>query len=75
MSNINFYFDGSSFGHLDGINAVIRSGNQNFYISDAHVRFERSTEVRAKETQTVEEVTICILCNLPLHIKLIILSC
>lgn len=45
----------SSFGHLDGINATIRAGgSQSFQMSDAHIRFERETEVRAKSSAEVE---------------------
>ncbi len=47
----------SCFGHLDGINSVVRVGNQQFPINDTHIRFERVTEVKAKTTENVEEVS------------------
>lgn len=45
-----------SFGHLDGVNATVRSGNQAFNLPDAHIRFERATELRAKSGENIEEV-------------------
>lgn len=46
----------SSFGHLDGLNATIRTGNQSFMLSDAHIRFERNTEMKPKSGELVEKV-------------------
>lgn len=52
-----YYFLGTSaFGHLDGIHATIRSSTQMVAVSDAHIRFERSTEAKAKSPLVVEEV-------------------
>lgn len=48
----------SCFGHLDGIGANIRAGNQTFPLSDAHIRFERATEVRPKTSENIEEVCV-----------------
>jgi hypothetical protein len=46
----------SSFGHLDGLNSSVRTGNQTFTVSDAHIRFERNTEAKAKNSELVEKV-------------------
>lgn len=46
----------SAFGQLDGINSSIRSGSQQLPLADAHIRFERVTEVRTKSSGCVEEV-------------------
>ncbi len=46
----------SCFGHLDGLNSTIRIGNQGISVSDAHIRFERVTEVRPKTAENVDEV-------------------
>jgi len=46
-----------AFGHLDNVNTVIRSpGNPNITLSDAHVRFERFSEAKAKNSQMIEEL-------------------
>jgi len=45
----------SSFGHLDGVNTDVRSGNQTISISNAHIRFERYSELAAKSAGTLEE--------------------
>ena len=45
----------SSFGHLDGVNTDVRSGNQTIIISNAHIRFERYSELVAKSAGTLEE--------------------
>jgi hypothetical protein len=54
---IKFYYF-SSFGHLDGINTTIRAGNQNYPFADAHIRFEKSTDMRAKASNSLEEVKL-----------------
>eukprot|EP01038_Epipyxis_sp_PR26KG_P005036 gene5036-7027_t len=46
----------SAFGHLDGINAIVRSGAQNYSLPDTHVRFERVTEMRARTGDVIEEM-------------------
>eukprot|EP01035_Chromulina_nebulosa_P018359 gene18359-24055_t len=46
-----------AFGHLDSLNTSIRiSSGQSISISDARIRFERSTEARLKPSNVVEEV-------------------
>lgn len=45
-----------AFGKLDGANATIRSTNSQVEISDAHIRFERVTEVRTKNAGGIEEL-------------------
>jgi hypothetical protein len=47
---------GSAFGHVD-VSASIRLGSQHIPIHDAHIRFERSTESKAKDAATVERVS------------------
>ena len=44
-----------AFSHLD-LNSSVRSGNQVIHITDAHIRFERGTELIQKTPGTVEEV-------------------
>jgi hypothetical protein len=44
----------SAFGHLDGISATVRGSSSNFHLTDAHIRFERETEVRAKTSTDIE---------------------
>lgn len=44
----------SAFGHLDGISATVRGSSANFHMTDAHIRFERETEVRAKTPGEVD---------------------
>lgn len=56
VSNIFLFVQYSSFGHLDGLNATIRTGNQSFMLSDAHIRFERNTEMKPKSGELVEKV-------------------
>mmetsp|Transcript_61952 Transcript_61952/g.108957 ORF Transcript_61952/g.108957 Transcript_61952/m.108957 type:complete len:1520 (-) Transcript_61952:123-4682(-) len=46
----------SSFGHLDGLNSTVRTGNQTFTMNDAHIRFERSTEVKVKSSEQIEKL-------------------
>jgi hypothetical protein len=46
----------SAFGKLDNVNATIKSTNSQIEISDAHIRFERVTEVRSKSAGSVEEL-------------------
>ena len=46
----------SAFGKLDSANATIRSSNSQVEINDAHIRFERVTEVRSKSAGGVEEL-------------------
>lgn len=46
----------SAFGHLDDLNAYIRYGNQMYPVADAHIRFERSTEVKARSVAVVDQV-------------------
>lgn len=47
------------FGHLDGVNASIKTpGSQTFNLTDAHIRFERSTEAKPKSSQTIDEVRV-----------------
>lgn len=46
----------SAFGHLDGVNTTIRSSHNPVHVSDAHIRFERITEVKAKTSYTIEEL-------------------
>ena len=46
----------SAFGKLDAANATIRSSNTQVEINDAHVRFERVTEVRTKNAGGIEEL-------------------
>ena len=53
-----FFYLNSSFGHLDGINTTVRAGNQNFYLPDAHIRFERNTEIKTKSADLVEKVRL-----------------
>ena len=45
----------SAFGHLDSINASIKAGQQIVTISDAHIRFERVTELKAKSSNSIED--------------------
>ncbi len=62
VNNIsNFH---SCFGHLDGIGANIRAGTQSFPLPDAHIRFERATEVRPKTSENVEEVFIVVIARI-----------
>lgn len=46
----------SGFGKLDGANATIRSTSSQIEITDAHIRFERVTEVRPKNAGGLEEL-------------------
>lgn len=46
----------SCFGHLDGLNSNIKVAGQSFPLHDAHIRFERVTEVRSKSSEDVESV-------------------
>jgi len=46
----------SSFGHLDGLSSTIRTGGQSIFVTDAHIRFERSTELNPKSPDLVENV-------------------
>lgn len=46
----------SAFGHLDGVNAQVRSINHHIPVVDAHIRFERISEVAVKNSGGVEEV-------------------
>jgi hypothetical protein len=45
----------SAFGHLDSINASIRTGSQLLPIPDAHIRFERVTELKSKSSTSIED--------------------
>ena len=45
----------SAFGRLDTMNAVVRTVNATLPIVDAHIRFERVTEVQAKSAVCIEE--------------------
>jgi hypothetical protein len=45
----------SAFSKLDGVNATVRSSNYQVEINDAHIRFERVTEVRGKSPSCIEE--------------------
>ncbi len=61
QSKMSFTYDKfcvrSAFGHLDGIHATLRScNNQIVSVSDAHIRFERITEMKPKSSAVVEEV-------------------
>lgn len=53
LSKLNMY---SAFGHLDGVNAQVRSINHHIPVVDAHIRFERISEVAVKNSGGVEEV-------------------
>lgn len=46
----------SAFGHLDGMNCTIKSGSQSFVLPDAHIRFERATELQAKNSDMIEKL-------------------
>jgi hypothetical protein len=46
----------SAFGHLDNISATVRSVNHQIPVIDAHIRFERSSEVVPKSSGAIEEV-------------------
>jgi len=46
----------SSFGHLDGLSSTIRTGGQSIFVTDAHIRFERSTELNPKSPDLVENL-------------------
>ena len=46
----------SAFSKLDGVNATVRSSNYQVEINDAHIRFERVTEVRGKSPGCIEEL-------------------
>jgi len=46
----------SAFGHLDSINSVIRTGSGTLPVTDAHIRFERVTELKPKTSSGLEEV-------------------
>lgn len=45
----------SAFGRLDTMNAVVRTASATLPIIDAHIRFERVTEVQAKSAACLEE--------------------
>lgn len=45
----------SAFGHLDSINASLRIGSQLLPIPDAHIRFERVTELKSKSSNSIED--------------------
>ena len=47
----------SPFGHLDSINSVIRIGTASFSTADAHIRFERATELKPKGSDMIEDVS------------------
>lgn len=48
----------SCFGHLSGLNSIIRMTNgSSISVSDAQIRFERVTEVRPKPSENVEQVS------------------
>lgn len=46
----------SVYGKLDSVNATIRSSGSQVEINDAHIRFERVTEVRSKSSGGIEEL-------------------
>jgi len=46
----------SAFSKLDGVNVTVRSSNYQVEINDAHIRFERVTEVRGKSPACIEEL-------------------
>lgn len=46
----------SAYGKLDSVNATIRSSGTQVEINDAHIRFERVTEVRSKSSGGIEEL-------------------
>lgn len=47
----------NSFGHLTSVNAMIRvQGSPNLALQDAHIRFEKSTEMKEKTAANLEEV-------------------
>jgi hypothetical protein len=48
----------SCFGQLDGVNSIIRVGQQVLSVPDGHIRFERITETKFKSSEIVEEVSI-----------------
>lgn len=46
----------SAFGSLDGINAAVRTNGQVFGLADAHIRFERASEVDQKSGDQIEDL-------------------
>lgn len=48
----------SAFGHLDSINSVVRTGSGTLPVTDAHIRFERVTELKPKTSTLLEEVNV-----------------
>lgn len=58
-----FHFEYSAFGHLDNLSATVRSVNHQIPVIDAHIRFERSSEVVPKSSGAIEEV--CLIISLP----------
>eukprot|EP01041_Mallomonas_annulata_P002922 gene2922-5736_t len=46
----------SAFGHLDTVNASIRTSGQIFPVAEANIRFERISEVVQKNSGVVEEL-------------------
>ena len=57
--NFPFIFLLSAFAHLDSVNSSIKSGNQVLPMTDAHIRFERVSEVVHKSSGVIEEVRNC----------------
>jgi hypothetical protein len=62
----------SAFGHLDNINASVKSGNQSFFLADAHIRFERVTELRMKSGEQIEEASYNIYYYHFIYLKIIL---
>ena len=56
LTNACFDYLCSPFGHLDSINSVIRIGTASIATADAHIRFERATELKSKGSELIEEV-------------------
>lgn len=50
----------SAFGHLDNVSSTVRSVNQQISFTDAHIRFERSTEVAPRSPAAIEEVIFAV---------------
>mmetsp|Transcript_14452 Transcript_14452/g.21723 ORF Transcript_14452/g.21723 Transcript_14452/m.21723 type:complete len:1460 (-) Transcript_14452:198-4577(-) len=46
----------SAFGHLDNLSATVRSVNHQIPVIDAHIRFERVSEVVPKSSGCIEEI-------------------
>ena len=63
----------ASFGNLDGINAICRTGTANVRMSNVHLRFERASEMQVRSLEM--GLFLVSLCHVMLWLSHFLLSC